>query len=132
MVQYKRLKILRLPIVFLIGIVSTLIYYNYTQDNITDNFIDVILHMIGNNNISWDALPDQQSTGSKPDKFFKAIFKNDKGIIKNYSDAELLCEESLNAQVSSSTFGYLKFGSYNPDTDICRFSSTTLDGQTCE
>ena len=126
MIQLKELKLLRLPIMFFIVIVCMLLYYNskekYQQ---TEPSIEFLMKTY--DNIKWDPQTDKGT-----DKLFKATFKAtfDQDQVQEHTIAEQLCEQSLNLPQDSS-FNHLKFGSYDRNTSICRFSSQSLEDSAC-
>jgi hypothetical protein len=120
MIQLKELKLLRLPIMFFIVIVFMLLYYNSKEKYQTEPY-NVVFKMEPNGNIKWTPQTDEGT-----DKLFKAKFDKD----QDHTIAENLCEQSLNLPQNSS-FNHLKFGSYDRNTSICRFSSQSLEDSAC-
>ena len=116
MIQLKELKILRLPIMFFIVIVCMLLYYN-SKENFKQTENQPTFIMNTNDNITWIPQTDEVN-----DKLFKAKFNQN----QDHTIAEELCEVSLNSPQDDS-FKYLKFGSYDRNTSICRFSNTCLE-----
>ena len=120
MIQLKELKLLRLPIMFFIVIVFMLLYYN-SKEKYQQTEPSIVFKMKTNDNIRWDPQTDEDT-----DKLFKADLDQD----QDHTIAEQLCEQSLNLSQDSS-FNHLKFGSYDRNTSICRFSSKSLEDLAC-